>query len=164
LAEPEKHIIGRADKIDLPGFGAFNIEAKVDTGAYTSAIHCSKIEVRKKDGKKYIVFRILESHIPLLEHRRYVTSRFKKKKVRSSSGHAETRYFIKAHVLLFGQRILTEFSLSDRESMRYPVLLGRKLLKNRFLVDVSLMNVSFAYKQQKRMRERKQLKIFRPDA
>ena len=162
MTQPEKHIIGRADRIDLPGFGAFDIEAKVDTGAYTSAIHCSKIKVRRENGKQYIVFRILDSHIALLERRRYVTSQFKRKKVRSSSGHVERRYFIKAHVLLFGQRILAEFSLSDRETMRFPVLLGRKLLKNRFLVDVSLTDVSFMRKHHQQLAECEQLRIFRP--
>ncbi len=162
MTQPEKHIIGRADRIDLPGFGVFDIKAKVDTGAYTSAIHCSKVKVRRKNGKQYIVFRILDSHIALLERRRYVTSQFKRKKVRSSSGHVEKRYFIKAHVLLFGQQILTEFSLSDRETMRFPVLLGRKLLKDRLLVDVSLTDVSFIQKQRKEQAEREQLKIFRP--
>jgi len=164
LAQPEKHIIGRADRIDIPRFGACDIRVKVDTGAYTSAIHCSRIKVRRRNGKKYIVFRILDSHIPLLEHRRYVTSQFSRKPVRSSSGHVEKRYFIKAHVLLFGRRILAEFSLSDRETMRYPVLLGRKLLKNKFLVDVSLTNVSFTEKYRREMPEREQLKIFPPDA
>lgn len=156
----EKLIIGRADKVDLPDFGAFDIEAKIDTGAYTSAIHCSKIKEKKKDGKRQISFRILDSHIAVVEHRRYVTTRFKKKKVRSSSGHVEKRYFIEAYVILFGKRILAEFSLSDRETMRFPVLLGRKLLKNRFLVDVSLTDVSYQQKQQRAATRRSQLRLF----
>lgn len=104
------------------------------------------------------MFRILDSHIALLEHRLYVTSQFKRKKVRSSSGHVARRYFIKAHVLLFGERILAEFSLSDRETMRFPVLLGRKLLKGRFLVDVSLTDVSFMQKHRRQLAERGQLR------
>ncbi len=141
-------IIGRFDKIDLPDFGAYNIEAKVDTGAYSSAIHCAEIKILKKQGNRKISFHILDSHIPAVERRRYVTSHFRKKKVRSSSGHVEKRYFIETHIVLFGKRIRAEFSLSDRETMRFPILLGRKLLKKRFLVDVSLTDVSFLQKQQ----------------
>lgn|GEM_PF-343598 len=154
-------IIGRFDKIDLPDFGAFNIAAKVDTGAYSSAIHCSRIKVGRKNGKRQISFRILDSHIPAVEHRRYVTSRFRKKSVRSSSGHVEKRYFIETHIILFGQKLVAEFSLSDREGMRFPVLLGRKLLKHRFLVDVALTDVSYQQKQQLALREKDQLQLFR---
>ncbi|MDJ1483415.1 RimK/LysX family protein [Cytophagaceae bacterium YF14B1] len=141
-----RQIIGRFDRIDLPDFGAINIGAKIDTGAYSSAIHCSKIKLYKKKGKRYISFHILDSHIPVIEHRRYITSRFRKKKVRSSSGHVEKRYFIETYIILFGEKILVEFSLSDRENMRFPVLLGRKMLKNRFLVDVALIDVSYHQK------------------
>lgn len=141
--EGQRQIIGRFDRIDLPDFGAMNIGAKIDTGAYSSAIHCSKIKLYKKKGKRYISFHILDSHIPVIEHRRYITSRFRKKKVRSSSGHVEKRYFIETYIILFGEKILVEFSLSDRENMRFPILLGRKMLKNRFLVDVSLIDVSY---------------------
>ncbi|MCU0353400.1 MAG: RimK/LysX family protein [Cytophagales bacterium] len=140
-------VIGRHDRIDLPDFGAFDIAAKIDTGAYSSALHCSEIKVRRKNGRRYISFRILDSHIPAVEHRRYVTTRFRRKKVRSSSGHVEVRYFIQTHIVLFGQRIRAEFSLSDRETMRFPVLLGRKLLRNRFLVDVAQKDVSYQQKQ-----------------
>jgi hypothetical protein len=56
------------------------------------------------------------------------------------------RYVIKTKVTLFGKTFKTEFSLADRQQMRYPVLLGRKLLRNRFIVDVSLENVSFSQK------------------
>ena len=38
-----KQLIGRVDKIDFPLLNLFEIDAKIDTGAYTSAIHCSKI-------------------------------------------------------------------------------------------------------------------------
>jgi hypothetical protein len=40
--------LGRSDRVDLPGLGLFNIHAKIDTGAYTSSLHCSRAEV--KDG------------------------------------------------------------------------------------------------------------------
>lgn len=135
--------IGRIDKIDLPEFDLKNIEAKIDTGANRSSIHCSKIEHLMKDGKEWIIF-----EIPLGndEHCTYKSDDFFKKNIKSSSGHIENRYIIKTEVILFGEEIHTTFSLTDRGYMKYPVLLGRKLLKSRFVVDVAQENLSFKLK------------------
>ena len=46
-----KQIVGRVDKIDFPKLDLFNIDAKIDTGAYTSAIHCSQI-IEEETGLK----------------------------------------------------------------------------------------------------------------
>jgi hypothetical protein len=61
---------------------------------------------------------------------------------RNSSGKEERRYVIKTSIRLFGKKIRTEFSLANRRKMRYPLLLGRKLLKNRFIIDVSQKDLS----------------------
>jgi hypothetical protein len=52
------------------------------------------------------------------------------------------RYFIKCKIELLGRKIVTEFSLTERKGMRFPILLGRKLLNKRFIIDTSLVNVS----------------------
>ena len=80
------------------------------------------------------------------KHKKFVTEHFELKAVKNSFGQTEMRYVIKTKVTLFGKTFKTEFSLADRQQMRYPVLLGRKLLRNRFIVDVSLENVSFSQK------------------
>ncbi len=129
--------------VDLPGFGLQNIEAKVDTGAYTSAIHCSHIKLIERKGIKKISFHILGSDQEGLGERVFVTRNFKEKKIKSSFGQIEERFVIKTKVKLFGRVIRADFSLTDRTEMRYPVLLGRKLLKNRFIVDVSQYNLSY---------------------
>jgi len=136
-------VIGRIDLIDLPEFGLENIHAKIDTGANRSSIDCSKIEHVIRDGKDCIAF-----HIPLVSEGSSVfySNDFFKKKIKSSSGHVEDRYIIKTSVILFGKRIHTTFSLTDRAEMKYPILLGRKLLKSRFMVDVAQENLSFKLK------------------
>jgi hypothetical protein len=141
--KPEKCLIGRRDMIDLPEFELQNIEAKVDTGAYTSAIHCSHIHVTERKGVKKISFHILGSHQEEVGRRVFTTKNFKEKKIKSSFGQIEERFVIKTKIKLFGRVIRAEFSLSDRTEMKYPVLLGRKLLKNRFIVDVSQYNLSY---------------------
>lgn len=58
----------------------------------------------------------------------------------------EERYVITTGVLIFNKLIKTEFSLTDRSAMKYPILLGRKFLVKRFIVDVSLVNLSLKNK------------------
>lgn len=138
-----KTIIGRKDIIDLPEFHLHGVRAKIDTGAYTSAIHCSKIKVINDDGKAYVTFHIPGSKIHGLGKKVFKTSNFQLKKIKSSTGHLEERFVIKTQVLIFNKLISTEFSLTDRSSMKFPVLLGRKLLSKRFVVDVSKVNLSY---------------------
>ncbi|MEO9804760.1 MAG: RimK/LysX family protein [Reichenbachiella sp.] len=135
--------IGRIDRIDLPEFGLENIEAKIDTGANRSSIHCSNIEHKMIDNEDCILFKI-----PLVSKGNDVfhSNEFFKKKIKSSSGHVENRYVIKTTIILFGKRIKTSFSLTDRTEMKYPILLGRKLLRSRYLVDVEQENLSFKLK------------------
>jgi hypothetical protein len=72
---------------------------------------------------------------------------YKTKNVKSSSGESQERTFIKTSIVLFRRRIPIELSLTDRSDMRYPVLLGRKLLKRRFVVDVARQLLSYKAKQ-----------------
>ncbi|MFN8347680.1 MAG: RimK/LysX family protein [Spirosomataceae bacterium] len=136
----EKRVIGRTDIIDFPELALTNVRAKVDTGAYTSAIHCYKIRAVKGKITFYLPAHRSE------KHQKFTTEKFELKAIKNSFGQTEMRYVIKTKVVLFGKTYKTEFSLADREQMRYPVLLGRKLLRNRFLVDVSLENVSYSQK------------------
>lgn len=144
----EKLTIGRIDKIDLPEFGLENIEAKIDTGANRSSIHCSRIEHRDFDGVDSIVFSIpLDNND---DETLFHSSDFTTKNIRSSSGHVEERYIIKTTVVLFGKQIKTSFSLTDRTEMKFPILLGRKLLASRYIVDVDLTNLSHQLKNNKK--------------
>lgn len=130
--------------IDMPEFGLENVKAKIDTGANRSAIHCSKIEHRDYEGEDSIIF-----NIPLAgngENVSFHSADFIKKKIRSSSGHVEERYIIKTTVILFGKRFRTSFSLTDRTEMKYPILLGRKLLASHFIVDVDYKDLSYNQK------------------
>ena len=58
--------------------------------------------------------------------------------VKSSNGTMQERIFIKTTLEIYGRAFETELSLTDRTSMKYPMLVGRKYLEGRFLVDVSL--------------------------
>ena len=135
--------IGKIDFIDLPEFGIKNIEAKIDTGANRSSLHCLDIKTKIIEGKEWLTFKV---PFVIKGTDEFKTDHFFKKNVKSSSGHVEDRFIIKTEVVLFGETIETTFSLTNREDMKFPILLGCKLLKGRFTVDVAQKNLSFKFK------------------
>jgi len=58
--------------------------------------------------------------------------------VKSSNGTVQKRIFIQTLLQVGEVRYLAEVSLTDRAGMSYPMLVGRRFLDGRFLVDVSL--------------------------
>jgi hypothetical protein len=137
-------ILGRFDRVDLPGLGLSNIHAKVDTGAYTCCLHCSKAEVI--DGK--LEFILLDEEHPEFTGMKFTFKKFDQREIKNSFGEAELRYVIKTSIRIFNHRIRAEFSLSDRGNLKFPVLLGRKILRKRFLIDVTKKDLSFQSKPQ----------------
>lgn len=146
----EKIIIGRRDVIDLPDFGIRNIRCKIDTGAYTSSIHSADVEVVCGNPDQ-LVFKIIGNEG---EEKEIITTDFSERMIKNSFGSIEKRFVVKTKILIFNKIFETEFSLSDRSGMKYPILLGRKFLRENFLVDVSRFNLSY---KQKRKKERKNL-------
>lgn len=143
-AGADKQVIGRVERVDLPRFGLLGLEAKVDTGARTSSLHCAdvRVEVEGADGTRDITFTLLDPEHPDYNGRRFRARRVDTRVVRSSNGDEQERHVIEADVVIAGQTIRTEFTLADRESMQYPVLLGRRLLRGNFLVDVARRRVA----------------------
>lgn len=146
MKKKTKKVIGTRDKIDLPEFELYDLPCKIDTGAETSAIHCHRVRLLEVNGKETISFRLLDPTHEAYNHQEFRTTQFKEKKIRSSFGHSEYRYSIRCKVILFGEKFSADFTLSDRVRMKFPVLLGKKLLKNRYLVDVSKLDLSFKLK------------------
>jgi hypothetical protein len=114
-------IIGRREFVAFPLLRIDKVEAKIDTGAYTCAIHCNDIVLKTINEKQILTFRLFNNTI-------YQVDEFTRKKIKNSFGEMEERYIIK-----------TTISLSDRGNMRYPVLIGRRLLKGKFIIDVNLI-------------------------
>jgi hypothetical protein len=70
------------------------------------------------------------------------TTDYAQKKVKNSFGQAEVRYKVKTKVIMFDEEFEAEFTLTDRSKMRNAILLGRKMIQGKFLVDVSEVNLS----------------------
>jgi hypothetical protein len=139
-------IIGRKDRIDLPEFKLFDIYAKIDTGAYGCALHCHHIELLEIEGKPVLSFKVLDPSHPEYEEQTFYSRVFNDKIVKNSGGITEHRYTVKTAMIVFGKERKVEFSLTDRKDMKHPVLIGRKFLYKRYLVDVRLKNVSYKQK------------------
>lgn len=140
-------IIGRKDIIDLPSIGILNIAVKIDSGAYSSSIHCSSFELIEKDGESILEVVFLDELDERYTGNKIHFKQFKKKKVKSSNGMQQERFFVKLDIQIFNEIIQTDFSLTKRNGLRSPILLGRKLLNKRFLIDSSKINLSYKSKQ-----------------
>lgn len=136
-------MLGRSDKMDFPLFGLMNLRVKIDTGAYTSSIHCHEVEEFEESGAKFIKFKLLDPKHPLYTGDEIVTSDFKMKQVKSSNGIVQKRYVIKSKIIVYNKSYTIDLSLSKRSKMKYPVLLGRKFLSKRFIINTALKNLSF---------------------
>ncbi|MBS1952474.1 MAG: hypothetical protein OJF59_002098 [Cytophagales bacterium] len=135
-------ILGRSDRVDLPGLEIENIHAKIDTGAYTCSLHCASTTVTNG----VLEFVLLDEEHPEFTGRKYRFKKFEQRAIKNSFGEAELRYIIKTKIKIFDLLIKTEFSLSNRGNLKFPVLLGRKILRNRFLIDVTKKDLSFLQK------------------
>jgi len=130
-------LIGRREYIDFPLLDITGIEAKLDTGAYTSSIHCENIFVETKNNKSTLSFSVSQILHGAEQSKTFYFDEFSKKKIKNSFGELEERYTIKTIVKLGSKKVIATISLSNREKMRYPVLIGRKLIKNKFIIDVN---------------------------
>ncbi|MBQ1372614.1 ATP-dependent zinc protease [Candidatus Saccharibacteria bacterium] len=125
--------IGRDAFVDIVGI-AEHIPAKIDTGADGSAIWASDIHV-EEDGQ--LAFRLFAPHSPLYTGQIIRCKNYNTVEVRSASGHLVRKYKVVFRVRLGDQEFETDFGLSDRAKMNYPILIGRRSLHGRFIVDVS---------------------------
>jgi hypothetical protein len=129
--------IGRLEKVSFPALGIIDIDAKIDTGAYTTALHCHDVELRRAAGKDILVFKLLDPNHPEYNQQLIIFEQFSIKAIKNSFGDFEKRYVIKTQIKIGRKIVKTSISLTDRGNMRFPVLIGRKLLKKRFVVDVT---------------------------
>lgn len=130
-----KLILGWREWIGLPTLNIPAIKAKVDTGAKTSALHAFSLNVFHDQGSPMIAFKIhpeqkntelvVECEAAIIDQR-WVTD---------SGGHKENRYVIQTDVTLEDHTWPTEFTLTNRDTMIFRVLLGRNALKPHYLVD-----------------------------
>jgi len=127
-------IIGEIEKVHVsPGDIWYN--ARIDTGASLSSIHAENIRLIERDGEKRVTFSLrhptTKSLIQL--ERKYQRKVFIKQKL----GKPEKRYVVKLWLSLGDTKELVDVTLIDRSAFNYPLLVGRNLLIDIAIVDVS---------------------------
>ena len=133
--ETQKLTLGWREWVCLPELHIDVIKAKVDTGAKTSALHAFYVEAYEQENETWVRFSI---HPNQYDHSLVVECNarlIERRKVTDSGGHTEERYVISTPIQLGDEVYETELTLTDRETMRFRMLLGRNALNNRFVVD-----------------------------
>lgn len=134
LNNASKEIIGQVEKVHFPELKSNNLHARIDTGAKTSSIHASKANV-KNDILKVVFFSEGNRHYSGEEQ---LFTNFSTTVVASSNGMVQNRYKIKLKVIINHRIINASFTLADRSTQVYPVLVGRNILRGKFIVDINL--------------------------
>ncbi len=135
---PSLDVIGRKAFVSIPQLRLEGLAARVDTGAFFSALHCTNI--RERNG--HLTFNLLDQQHPQYDHKPLRVSEFRKTPVKNTSGAYEDRYLLDLDIVVRGKPYRERFTLADRSHMMFPVLLGRTFLKKRFIVDPSQLTMA----------------------
>lgn len=131
----ERKTIGWREWVRLPRLGDAVVKAKVDTGARTSTLHAYDINELERDGEPWISFRFhpnqRDEETEIAAEARVVDRRT----ITPSNGQSELRYVVETEVVMDGEAIPIELTLSRRDAMEFRMLLGRRALHGRFMVD-----------------------------
>ncbi len=127
--------VGWREWVSLPDLGVPAIKVKLDTGARTSSLHAFAIEPFRSGGRLKVHFGVhplqRREDIKVFGSAEVVDQRY----VVDSGGHREMRYVIQTPIRM-GQRSWDiEISLTNRDIMRFRMLLGRTAMQGRLLVD-----------------------------
>lgn len=136
-ASRNKITVGWHEWCALPTLGIPAIKAKIDTGAKTSSLHAFNIRTTPAEHHERVHFSIhpiqgnkkmvIHCHAPILDER-YIMS---------SSGHKELRCVISTYLTLGDLSWEIELTLSDRDPLRFRMLLGREALKKNIIINPS---------------------------
>lgn len=133
----EHLLIGWREWCALPQLNVPAIKVKIDTGARTSALHAFNIRLQRKKGKDYVHFSVY----PIQGNKNFAINceslLVDQRYFMSSNGHKEYRYVILTEITLGDQTRSIELSLSNRDPLKFRMLLGREALKNLACIDTA---------------------------
>jgi len=136
LKKPKiKTTIGWREWVAFPDFGIDRIKAKIDTGARSSAMHAWNIQEFEQNGELWVTF---EAHPDQRSNQRRLACEaqvVERRKIRSSSGHHETRYVVSVKLEIANETRVIELTLTNRDEMGFRLLLGRTALSGYYIID-----------------------------
>ncbi|MBD1556691.1 ATP-dependent zinc protease [Vibrio sp. S9_S30] len=131
----KKIIVGWREVLSLPELRLDRIKAKIDTGARTSCLHAYKLETFTRNNTLWVRFWMHPEQNNTELSQICEAKVINKRVVRDSGGHEEERYVVETLLSLGGEQWPIEITLTNRENMRFRMLLGRTAMRNRIIVD-----------------------------
>jgi hypothetical protein len=135
MSDVEPTTIGWREWVLLPALGGAEVKAKIDTGARTSSLHAYDIAEIDRDGGPWLRFSfhpiqrdeqtVIAAEAPLVGRRR----------VTASNGQSEMRYVVETDLQLDGRAFPIELTLTRRDAMGFRMLIGRRAMRGRYVVD-----------------------------
>ena len=142
----EKRVVGWKENAALPDLNVKNVIAKIDTGANLASIDAADIKIVTRDEVKFVKFKVMKRNNTV---RKTSAPLEGYKRIKSSNGDVEKRPYIKTTLLMDGISKKIEVTLTDRGPMDYTMLIGRKALGKRWVVNPS---ISFLTKSKEKLK------------
>jgi hypothetical protein len=130
----EKRAVGWKEHVALPDLKIKSVIAKIDTGANVATIDAANIKFITKNDIKYVKFTVKKRNNTI---RKTSAPLAGFKRIKSSNGDVEKRPYIKTDILMDGITKNIELTLTNRGPMDYTMLIGRKALGRRWVVNPS---------------------------
>ena len=138
MTHEKKPCVGWREWIYFPDLGGFFVKAKTDTGARTSALHAYFIEPFDRDGTLWVRFGLHPVQGSTAIELVCEAPVFDRRQVTDSGGHKEERYVIQTRIQINNRELISQLTLTNRDTMRFRMLLGRNTLNHHFTVDPAL--------------------------
>lgn len=128
-----KPVVGRAERVWIQGADAI-VTARIDSGTRTSSLHVESMSIYRRKGRDRVRFTFLDD-----AGRRHTMSRWLKRMGNFKTNRTGTDM---RPVVILGLCVGTTYrntqvNLVDRGDHNYALLVGRRFLSNRVLVDTS---------------------------
>lgn len=131
-----KRMLGWREWVGLPELAIPAIKAKIDTGARTSALHAFYIEPFVRDAKEYVRFGINLKRKQQRIEKECVAPIIDRRMVTDSGGRSEERIVIGTLIMIGSEHWPVEITLTNRDGMKFSMLLGRSALSERYQIDI----------------------------